>query len=60
MKIQKNFQSSHFSAMDSDSDGDETMLVRRYAGEYSRETSIHGIKYVGESNRTTLERSVLC
>ena len=46
--------------MDSDSDGDETMLVRRYAGDYSRETSIHGIKYVGESNRTTLERSVLC
>ena len=45
--------------MDSDSDdGDETMVVRRYAGEDSRETSIHGIKYVGESNRTTFERLV--
>ena len=44
--------------MDSDSDEDETKIVRRKASEYSRETSIHGIKYVGESSRTTLERLV--
>ena len=42
--------------MDSDSDWDAHETMRRKAREYAGETSIHGIKYVGEKNRTTLER----
>ena len=44
--------------MDSDSEEDETRIVRSTASEYSREAGIHGIKYVGESGRTNFERLV--
>ena len=39
-----------------DPDTDETGLVRKQVHEYAGETSIHGIKYVGEKERTTFER----
>ena len=39
-----------------DSDIDETHLLKKQAHEYSGETSIHGLKYIGEKGRTTCER----
>jgi hypothetical protein len=39
-----------------DSDVDEVQLVKRQATQYSGETSIHGIKYIGEATRTPYER----
>ena len=39
-----------------DSDIDETHLLKKQAHEYSGETSIHGLKYIGEKERTTCER----
>ena len=39
-----------------DSDIDETNLLKKQAGEYSGETSIHGLKYIGEKGRTACER----
>ena len=38
------------------SDIDETNLLKKQAQEYSGETSIHGLKYIGEKDRTTCER----
>ena len=35
---------------------DETHLVRKQMHEYASESSIHGLKYVGEKERTTFER----
>ena len=37
---------------------DETHLVRKQMHEYASESSIHGLKYVGEKERTTFERWV--
>ena len=37
---------------------DETHLVRKQMHEYAGESSIHGLKYVGEKERTTIERWV--
>ena len=42
--------------MEPDSDADETHIVRKQASEYASETSIHGLKYVGEKERTMFER----
>ena len=44
--------------MEPDSDSDETRIVRKQASEYAGETSIHGLKYVGEMERTIFERWV--
>ena len=44
--------------MEPDSDSDETRIVRKQASEYASETSIHGLKYVGEKERTIFERWV--
>ena len=41
-----------------DSDIDETHLLKKQAHEYSGETSIHGLKYIGEKERTKFERWV--
>ena len=38
---------------------DETSLVRKQMHEYTGETSIHGLKYVGEKERTIFERCVI-
>ena len=37
---------------------DEAHLVRKQMHEYAIESSIHGLKYVGEKERTTFERWV--
>ena len=44
--------------MEPDSDSDETRIVIEQASEYASETSIHGLKYVGEKERTIFERWV--
>ena len=41
-----------------DSDVDETHLLKKQAHEYAGETSIHGLKYIGEKERTKFERWV--
>ena len=43
-----------------DSDVDETHLLKKQAHEYAGETSIHGLKYIGEKERTKFERWVRC
>ena len=40
------------------SDADETHLLKKQAHEYAGETSIHGLKYIGEKERTKFERWV--
>ena len=44
--------------MESDSDADETNMVGKQAREYASRTSIHGLIYVGEKERTIFERWV--
>ena len=39
-----------------DSDVDEILLLKKQAHEYAGETSIHGLKYIGEKERTKFER----
>ena len=42
-----------------DSDTDESHMLKKQAHEYASETSIHGLKYIGERERTPFERWVL-
>ena len=39
-----------------DSDADESNMLKKQAHEYASETSIHGLKYIGERERTPFER----
>ena len=41
-----------------DSDTDKNHLLKKQAHEYASETSIHGLKYIGERERTPFERRV--
>ena len=39
-----------------DSDSDEISILKKQAKEYTENTSIHGLFYLGESNRSIIER----
>ena len=39
-----------------DSDSDEISILKKQAKEYTENTSIHGLVYLGESNRSIIER----
>ena len=39
-----------------DSDSDEMSILKKQAKEYTENTSIHGLVYLGESNRSIIER----
>ena len=47
---------------DDDSDFDEIGMIKKQASQYAGETSIHGLKYVGEKDRTKCERynDIMC
>ena len=39
-----------------DSDKDEVSILKKQAKEYTENTSIHGLVYLGESDRSFIER----
>ena len=39
-----------------DSDSDEISILKKQAKEYTENTSIHGLFYLGESKRSIIER----